>query len=482
MTQLFPVILCGGSGTRLWPMSREHFPKQLLALTGKESLLQQTVARFPKGMLAAQAPLLVSNEAQRFLVAEQMRQINMPDSMIILEPQAKNTAPAVTLAAQHIVAKQGDGLMLVMPADHVIKQVDVFHQAVKQGIALAEQGSVVTFGIVPTHAETGFGYIKRGKTVQGEACAIHAFVEKPNLELAQQFVASGDYFWNSGMFLFKASVWLKALDKLAPQISACVAKAYAEGRDDIDFFRAHKDHFAASPSDSIDYAVMEHLTENAGAALAQGVVIPLDAGWSDVGSWESLWDVGDKDSDGNMLQGDVYTEQTHDSIILAEQRLVATIGVSNLIVVETPDAVLVADKSQSQQVKNIVNRLKTEKRSEATSHRLVHRPWGTYEGIDQGSRYQVKRIVVKPGAQLSLQMHHHRAEHWIVVSGTARVTRGDEAFLLSENQSTYIPLGVTHRLENPGTIPLELIEVQSGSYLGEDDIVRFDDIYGRQKA
>ena len=478
-TPLFPVILCGGSGSRLWPMSREHYPKQLLALVGDDSLMQQTMQRFPASVLSAQPPVLVSNDAQRFLVAEQVRQLAQGAADIILEPQAKNTAPAVTLAAEHIVAKHGDGLMLVMPSDHVMKNVDAFHLAVEQGIAQAERGALVTFGIIPTHAETGFGYIKRGTVLVDEVCAINAFVEKPDEQRAQGFVASGDYLWNSGMFLFKASTWLTALMRLQPEMADIVAKAYSDGCQDVDFYRADASHFAASPSDSIDYAVMEHVTEGQADSVAQGVVIPLDAGWSDVGSWQSLWDVSDKDDCGNTFQGDVYAENTHNSIVFAERRLVATVGVDNIIVVETPDAVLVADKSASQQVKAIVNRLNAAGRPEAVSHRIVHRPWGTYEGVDHGERYQVKHIVVNPGAQLSLQMHHHRAEHWIVVSGTAKVTRGEEEFLLAENESTYIPLGVTHRLENLGVIPLELVEVQSGSYLGEDDIVRFDDVYGR---
>jgi mannose-1-phosphate guanylyltransferase/mannose-6-phosphate isomerase len=372
--------------------------------------------------------------------------------------------------------------MLVMPSDHVMKDVESFHRAVEQGIAQAEQGALVTFGIVPTHAETGFGYIKQGLELSADVHAINAFVEKPDRPRAEQFVASGDYLWNSGMFLFKASTWLASLSTLQPEMADAVAKAYSQGQHDVDFYRANAEHFATSPSDSIDYAVMEHVTEGQADSVAQGVVIPLDAGWSDVGSWESLWDVSDKDDAGNMLQGDVYAEDTRNSIIFAERRLVATIGLDNVIVVETPDAVLVADKAASQQVKTIVNRLKDEGRPEAVAHRTVHRPWGTYEGVDHGERYQVKHIVVNPGAQLSLQMHHHRAEHWIVVSGTAKVTRGEEEFLLAENESTYIPLGVTHRLENLGVIPLELVEVQSGSYLGEDDIVRFDDVYGRQES
>ncbi len=481
--KLHPVILCGGSGTRLWPMSREHYPKQLLRLVGEDSLLQATLRRLqglqPGEGFALADPLLISNEAHRFLVAEQMRQAGLDGAGIILEPVGRNTAPAVTLAAEQVVREADDGLLLVMPADHVIADRAAFHRAVCQGLPFAAAGKMVTFGIVPTHAETGYGYIKRGQALGGEAHGIERFVEKPDADTAAEFVSSGDYLWNSGMFLFRASAWLEAIAEYRPDI-ARQGKAAMDGLSrDLDFIRVDAQAFARCPSDSIDYAVMEQVTSLHPEARHQGVVIPLDAGWSDVGSWQSLWEVGDKNAQGNVVAGDVYLHDTQDSLVLAERRVVATIGLRDMVVIETPDAVLVADKAAAQDVKQVVGRLKDDARQEAVSHRRVYRPWGSYEGIDVGERFQVKRIVVAPGARLSLQMHHHRAEHWIVVRGTARVTRGEEQFLLSENQSTYIPLGTTHRLENPGTIPLEIIEVQSGSYLGEDDIVRLDDQYGR---
>ena len=483
---LQPVILSGGSGTRLWPLSREHYPKQLLAFAGERSLLQETVLR-AEGIgssgkaVAVAAPLIVCNEEHRFLVAEQLRELDIAPGEIILEPAGRNTAPALTLAALAIEKQGADPVMLVMPADHVIRDQSAFNSAVSAAAALAEAGYLVTFGIVPTGPETGYGYIKVGATVRangGEARAIAAFVEKPDLATAQGYVSSGDYLWNSGMFVMRASVWLRAIGEFRSDILSACRRAFAAGSQDRDFFRVDKKAFIACPSDSIDYAVMEKVT--AGKNELQAAVVPLSAGWSDVGAWPAIWEVGVPDADGNVSKGDVLTHGTRNSLLFAEHRLVAGVGLEDMVVVETADAVMVAHKSRAQDVKKIVERLKAENRSERLSHRRVHRPWGTYEGIDAGDRFQVKRIVVKPGESLSLQMHHHRAEHWVVVRGTARVTCGEKAFLLSENQSTYIPIGEKHRLENPGTIPLEIIEVQSGSYLGEDDIVRFEDVYGRK--
>lgn len=460
-----PVILSGGSGTRLWPLSRELYPKQLLCLTGKQTLLQQTITRL-EGLEQAAAPIVVCNEEHRFLVAEQLREIGKTASAVILEPAGRNTAPALTLAALRVRAKDDDAVMLVMPADHVIDNVEAFQRALSEALTLAEAGKVVTFGIVPDSPETGYGYIQRGK---GHDVA--RFVEKPDLETASCYVDSGEYFWNSGMFVTDAATWLGEIGRTRPDILRACEAAYREGREDGDFFRVKKEAFLSCPSDSIDYAVMEK--------TSRAALVPLDAGWSDIGAWSALWEVCDRDDRGNVVEGDVYLHETQNSLLVAKHRFLATVGVEDVIVVETPDAVLVAHKNRAQEVKQIVERLKAEKRSEHQAHRRVYRPWGTYEGVDAGERFQVKRLVVKPGASLSLQMHHHRAEHWVVVRGTARVTRGDEVTLISENQSTYIPIGTKHRLENPGTIPLEIIEVQSGGYLGEDDIVRFDDVYNR---
>ena len=438
------------------------------------------------------SPIIVCNEQHRFLVAEQLRQINHPAKRIILEPVGRNTAPALTLAA---LSCDGDEVMLVMPADHVIRDAAVLHHAIEQGYQLASQNALVTFGIVPTQAETGYGYIKAGEEIKHIPATntifdtplytLSSFVEKPDSETAQQYLQSGEYLWNSGMFMMKASVWLAALKQYRPDIAEACEQAYGQGKDDLDFYRIDKEAFAACPSDSIDYAVMEHATTDSLAQLRAGdsfgAVVPLDAGWSDVGAWSALWEVGRRDQDGNVTHGDVMTHQVRNSLVHAEHRLVASVGLDDIIVVETADAVLVAHKDHSQDVKHIVESLKRQDRPERIMHRKVYRPWGSYEGIDAGERFQVKRIIVNPGAALSLQMHHHRAEHWIVVRGTAKVTRDDEQFLISENESTYIPLGVRHRLENPGNLPLEIIEVQSGSYLGEDDIVRFEDVYGREK-
>ena len=416
-------------------------------------------------------------------MAEQVRELDREPAAIILEPVGRNTAPALTLAALAVEREGEDPVMLVLPADHVIRDRKSFDQVVKEAAVLAGAGYLVTFGIVPTAAETGYGYIKLGAAVArggGTAREIAAFVEKPDRATAQTYMDSGEYLWNSGMFMMSASVWLKAIGQFQPDILAACRRAMERGQTDRDFYRVDKKAFSVCPSDSIDYAVMEKVAGSSSNDL-RGAVVPLEAGWSDVGAWSAIWEVGIPDADGNVARGDVLTHNTRNSLLFAEHRLVAGVGLDDMVVVETADAVMVAPKSQAQEVKRIVERLKVEDRSERLSHRRVYRPWGTYEGIDAGDRFQVKRIVVKPGAALSLQMHHHRAEHWVVVRGTARVTRGKEVFFLSENQSTYIPIGETHRLENPGTIPLEIIEVQSGSYLGEDDIVRFEDVYGRKE-
>ncbi|WP_428745723.1 mannose-1-phosphate guanylyltransferase/mannose-6-phosphate isomerase [Syntrophotalea sp.] len=576
---IVPVILSGGAGTRLWPLSRELYPKQLLPLVGDHTMLQETALRL-EGVRDLAAPLVVCNEAHRFMVAEQLRQVGCPASTIILEPVGRNTAPAVAVAALRAMAEGDDPLLLVLPADHVIERPEALRQAVGLGAPAAEEGGLLTFGIVPTAPETGYGYIKggplsvvrgplqeepdgtnrpptvdrssttdngqrtadrfdngqrttdkehikggpwsvvrgplqeepdetnrpptagRGSTTDngqrtadwfdngqrttdrfdngqrttdrfdnGPILSVSRFVEKPDRATAEQYLAAGDYYWNSGMFLFKASSYLRELEKFAPQMVACCRDALDRAQRDLDFTRLDAEAFAACPSDSIDYAVMEK--------TADAAVIPLDAGWNDVGSWSALWEVGERDENGNVTRGDVLTQNSRNCYLHAEQRLVAAVGLENHVVVETADAVLVAPRDQVQDVKAIVQQLKARGRDEALLHRRVNRPWGAYEGLASDARFQVKRITVAPEASLSLQLHHHRAEHWIVVKGTARVTRGEETFLLSENESTYIPLGVPHRLENPGKIALEMIEVQSGSYLGEDDIVRFEDRYGR---
>lgn len=488
--QLLPVILSGGSGSRLWPLSREHYPKQLLPLINEQTLLQQTVER-PEGITALAAdielvaPTIVCNVEHRFLIAEQLRQIGKCSGTIILEPVGRNTAPALTLAALAAVARNDDPVLLVMAADHVIQKPDAFRRAIVAGARLAQQGTLVTFGIVPSQAETGYGYIRRGVAVKDTpAFTIHAFVEKPDKATAQSYLASGEYFWNSGMFMMRASVWLTAIQQFQSGIHANCEQAFRQGRADMDFFRLDEAVFTRCPSDSIDYAVMEKLVVGgtSNPKIAATAVIPLDAGWSDIGAWSSLWEVKSHDPRGNVVSGDVYAQNCANSYLASHSRLLACVGIDNLIVVETSDAVLVAGKDHAQDVKKIVDWLKTQGRPESQTHQRVYRPWGSYESVVDGARFQVKRIVVNPEAALSLQMHHHRAEHWIVVTGTARVTRGDEVFLLSENQSTYIPLGTTHRLENPGKVPLEMIEVQSGSYLGEDDIVRFSDQYGRSPS
>ncbi|WP_440905629.1 mannose-1-phosphate guanylyltransferase/mannose-6-phosphate isomerase [Catenovulum sp. SX2] len=465
-----PVVMAGGSGSRLWPLSRSAYPKQYLPLASDNSMLQETVLRL-KGSDHL-APLVICNEDNRFMVAEQLRAIKALQSPVILEPVGRNTAPAIALAALQATANGDDPLLLVLAADHVIQNNDAFLAAIDKAQALAKQDKMVTFGIVPTHAETGYGYIKRGNAVD-TAYAVDSFVEKPDLATATEYLNSGEYYWNSGMFMFKASRYLAELAKYQPAILEACKKAIGNTAADLDFVRVDKAAFEACPDDSIDYAVMEK-TDAA-------VVVPLDAGWNDVGSWSALWEVNNKDDNGNAVRGDFIGESTKNCLVYGsvEGRMVATVGVEDLVIVDTKDAVMVAAKDKVQDVKNIVNQLKAEGRSEFQFHREVYRPWGKYDSIDNGARYQVKRITVKPGAKLSVQMHHHRAEHWIVVSGTAKVTNGDKELLLTENQSTYIPVGVIHALENPGKVPLELIEVQSGSYLGEDDIVRFEDRYGR---
>lgn len=477
--QLQPVILSGGSGTRLWPLSREQYPKQLLALVGEDTMLQATAGRlagFGGHLPVAAAPVVVCNEEYRFVTAEQLRAAGRASGNIVLEPTGRNTAPALALAALAVV--DADPVLLVMPADHVIRDLAGFQQAIDAGIPAALGGAIVTFGIVPTHAETGYGYIRCGVDRPDGAKAIAAFVEKPDAVTAQRYLDSGEYLWNSGLFMVKASTWLKALEALQPDMyKACVA-AWQGGSRDSDFVRVDKAAFVACPSDSIDYAVMEKLAAAEGLGIG-GCVVPMDAGWSDVGAWDALWQIADKDASGNVARGDVLFEDSRNTLVYAQDRMVACVGLDDAVIVETPDAVLVARKDKTQNVKQIVAALKAGSRSQASAHRKIHRPWGWYDSIDNGERFQVKRIVVNPGARLSLQMHHHRAEHWIVVKGTAEVTNGERTFLLGENESTYIPLGHVHRLANPGKLPLEIIEVQSGSYLGEDDIVRFEDTYGR---
>ncbi|SDB16355.1 mannose-1-phosphate guanylyltransferase/mannose-6-phosphate isomerase [Pseudomonas sp. NFACC13-1] len=465
-----PVIMAGGSGSRLWPLSRQLNPKQFLPLVDAEqSLFQSTIKRLEG--LDHHLPILICNEQQRFLAAEQLRQLDMEEARILLEPVGRNTAPAIALAALQATAGGDDPILLVLAADHLIRDIEAFHISIGHALALAESGKLVTFAVLPTHPETGFGYLERGEELALGGYVVSRFVEKPDSATAQRYLDSGQYFWNSGMFMFRASRYLEELECFAPDILHACRASFANARQDLHFTRVDAQTFGACPENSVDYAVMERTSD--------AVMVPLDAGWSDVGSWTALWDTAEKDANGNVFKGDVLTERTNSSYVHATHRLVAAIGVDDLVIVETKDAVLVAHKSGVQDVKKIVDQLKNCKRSEYASHREVYRPWGVYDCIDNGPRYQVKRITVNPGAKLSVQMHHHRAEHWVVVSGTARVTNGDKNYLVTENQSTYIPVGQIHALENPGVIPLELIEVQSGTYLGEDDIVRFEDIYGR---
>ncbi|MGC1524335.1 MAG: mannose-1-phosphate guanylyltransferase/mannose-6-phosphate isomerase [Steroidobacteraceae bacterium] len=470
MTLLVPVILSGGAGTRLWPLSREMYPKQLLALTGKLTMLQDTAVRLG-GITGAQSPIVVCNEAHRFTVAEQIRTLGMKASAILLEPVGRNTAPAVALAALKAQQIDADAILVVAPADHVIRDTRAFQAAAAAAAALAQDGKLVTFGIVAHAPETGYGYIRRGAG-KGPAFAVAQFIEKPPLDLATQFVATGDYYWNSGMFVFKADRYLSELAAFAPDILEASQAAFSAARSDLDFTRIDKPAFEKCRSESIDYAVMEK-TQDA-------LVLPLDAGWSDVGSWASLFDALPADEEGNVLQGDVMVHDSHDCYVHSTSRLVTAVGMDDHIIVETKDAVLVAPKERVQDVKELVAMIRKSGRSESAWHREVFRPWGSYDSIDNGERFQVKRLSVKPGGVLSLQMHHHRAEHWIVVQGTARITCNEKTFLLSENESTYIPIGASHRIENPGKVPLRIVEVQTGTYLGEDDIVRFEDNYGRQ--
>jgi len=463
-----PVVMAGGTGSRLWPLSRQLRPKQFLSFINESTMLQQTLSRLDG--LEQQPPIVICNEEHRFLVAEQLRQINVKNGQILLEPIGRNTAPAIALSALAATQQGEDPLLLILAADHIIEDIEKLHVSINQAIVLAEQGHLVTFGVVPTHAETGYGYIHRGQEL-GEGFKVKRFVEKPNATTAATYLTSGEYLWNSGMFLFQASRYLEELEKFQPNILKACRAAIANTDNDLDFTRINAEAFARCPDESIDYAVMERTDKAA--------VIPLDASWSDIGSWTSLWDISEKCDAGNSCHGDVLHENTQNTLVWADSRLVATVGIEDLVIVETKDAVLVAHKNHSQDVKKIVMRLKADERSEFKNHREVYRPWGIYDSLNTGARYQVKCITVKPGAKLSVQMHHHRAEHWIVVSGTAEVTNGEKTYLVTENESTYIPIGQVHALKNPGVIPLELIEVQSGSYLGEDDIVRFKDNYGR---
>ncbi|MET3652796.1 mannose-1-phosphate guanylyltransferase/mannose-6-phosphate isomerase [Dyella japonica] len=468
---LIPLILSGGSGTRLWPISRKNLPKQFLPLSGEGTLFQQTVARTER-LPDVGAPIVVASDDHRFLVADQLLESLVDGATIILEPVARNTAPAIALGALHAVANDPDAILLVLPADHLIGDTESFVSAVEQALSSAKDGWLVTFGIRPSRPETGFGYIRRAEAINDSAFRVERFVEKPNQETAQSYVADGGYDWNSGMFMFKAARYLEELALHAPAMLASVKEVFATAKGDLDFVRLDAEAFGKVPDDSIDYAVMEK--------TKRAAVVPVSCEWSDIGSWSALWLAGSKDVNGNLSEGDTIAINTHNALVRSHDRhLVATVGLDDVIVVTTPDATLVAHRDAAQDVKRVVDELKARGRSEHSLHRAVRRPWGSYDSIEAGDRFQVKRIVVKPGAALSLQKHHHRAEHWIVVSGTAEVTCDDRVFLLSENQSTYIPLGSVHRLRNPGKVALELIEVQSGSYLGEDDIVRLEDVYGR---
>lgn len=472
MTQLVPVVLSGGSGSRLWPLSRTMRPKQFLGVTEDASLFQLTLQRLQGITTDALRPIVVANNDHRFLVGEQCREAGVEPLSIVLEPVARNTAPAIAAAALAAQAKGADPVLLVLPSDQVFANVPAFHHAVRVGLKAAEDGALVTFGIVPTHAETGYGYVKASQALDANAAVlVQQFVEKPNLASAQSYLKDGSYTWNSGMFMFKASVYLEELGKANPTMLQACKAAWSKAQTDLEFVRLDKEAFANSPSDSVDYAVMEKTNK--------AVVVPLDAGWNDVGAWSAVWQVLPQDAQGNATRGDVLLEGVRNSYVHADSRLVTLVGVDNLVVVETADAVLVTHKDSAQDVKKVVERLKAKKRPEVELHREVFRPWGSYDCVDSGQRFQVKRIVVKPGAKLSVQMHHHRAEHWVVVSGTAKVMVGDVTQLITENQSIDIPVGVIHCLENPGKLPLHLIEVQSGSYLGEDDIVRLSDGYGR---
>lgn len=483
MINVTPVILCGGSGTRLWPLSRTGFPKQFLCLTGSDSLFQQAAKRLAhlgSPHIQVASPIIVAGEDHRFLASEQLREVGIPLGCALLEPMGRNTAPALTLAALAAQASGQDPVLAVTPADQTMTQPEAFTAAMQTAIAQAHQGSLVILGITPDRPETGYGYIQvSGSPGPGESVLnVQRFVEKPDGATAQTYLDTGGYFWNAGMFVLKASVWLKALEQFRPDILQATQIAWRHHTQDAQFVRPGKTEFSTVPAESIDYAVMEHCP----GSVFDIRMVPLDAGWSDLGAWDAVWKVLPKDAQGNAHAGDVLSHDSHNTLVHATGRLVSLVGVQNLVVIETADAVLIADQSRSQDVKHIVNALAEQKREEQALHRKVHRPWGWYDSIDEGGRFKVKRIQVNPKASLSLQKHHHRAEHWIVVKGTAEITNGDKVILLSENQSTYIPLGEVHRLANPGTIPLEIIEVQSGSYLGEDDIVRFEDNYGRSAS
>jgi len=484
MIQVTPVILCGGSGTRLWPLSRTGFPKQFLCLTGDDSLFQQAAKRLTglaNNAIEVAAPLIVTGEEHRFLAAEQLREAGISLGAALLEPVGRNTAPALTLAALAAIENGADPVLVVTPADQTVVNAEAFTAVMQQAVEEAAKGTIVILGVTPDKPETGYGYIQTAPSPQGKGEAIqivNRFVEKPNAQTAQQYLSEGNYFWNAGMFVLKASTWLKALGQFRPDILQTTQVAWDKRSADEKFVRPGKPEFLAIPSESVDYAVMEHCP----GSVYPIRMVPLDAGWSDLGAWDAVWNVLPKDDQGNAHLGDVLSTDSRNTLVQASSRLVSLVGVENLIVVETPDAVLVADKSRSQDVKHIVTQLQTAQREEQTLHRKVHRPWGWYDSIDEGGRFKVKRIQVKPKASLSLQKHHHRTGHWIVVTGTAEITNGDKVLTLTENQSTYIPLGEVHRLANPGTIPLEIIEVQSGSYLGEDDIVRFEDTYGRTSS
>ena len=500
MINVTPVVLCGGSGTRLWPLSRTGFPKQFLCLAGKDSLFQQAAMRLAKlgdEQTKISPPLIVTGEDHRFLAAEQLREAGVTMGVALLEPAGRNTAPALTLAALAACEGGADPILVVTPADQTIADLAQFTQAMEQAVAAAAQGSIIILGIRPDRPETGYGYIQTAPS-QEELCGsgalaalapqtVQAFVEKPNAAIAQSYLDQGGYYWNAGMFVLRATVWLKALERFRPDILMATQAAWAQRSTDAQFVRPGKDAFLAIPAESIDYAVMEPSTHLSSARRGDGgegapevKMVPLDAGWSDLGAWDAVWQVLPKDEHGNAHQGDVLQTDSRNTLVHASSRLVSLVGVENLVVIETADAVLVADKSRSQDVKHIVETLNRIQREERSLHRKVHRPWGWYDSVDEGERFKVKRIQVKPKASLSLQKHHHRAEHWIVVRGTAEITNGDKVLTLTENQSTYIPLGEVHRLANPGSIPLEIIEVQSGGYLGEDDIVRFKDHYGRE--
>lgn len=486
---LCPVVLAGGGGTRLWPLSRAHYPKQFLSLFGKNSMLQETMVRLDgvefddqQDQVSLLPAILVCNEEHRFLVADQVRETNQAVQSIILESEGRNTAPALTVVAHALLKNNDDAVMVMMPADHIITDTLRFQKAIKAGYELAEKGYLITFGVKPEHAETGYGYIHCGEVLSktdgnSEIHKIQSFKEKPDTQLAEEYVRSGNYLWNSGIFMMKASVWCREIERLQSDIYAACVTAYDQGKADGVFYRLDKQVFSNCPSDSIDYAVMEKLTGEIDILTA---VVSLDVGWSDIGAWSAVWALGDQDAQGNVTDGDVIQIDTHNSLLKSEHRLLATLGCENLVVVETADVVMVASKDRAQEIKAIISLLESRRREERLTHRRVFRPWGSYESVDSGKNFQVKRIIVNPGKKLSLQLHHQRAEHWVVVNGTATVTKGEDVFELKENESTYIPVEVKHRLENASNEPLEIIEVQSGSYLGEDDIVRFEDDFGRQ--